>query len=901
MASNISVPLSKLLESTEGKVKPNNPSRSDYRVAFPKIKTVKIYPHNMKSYIVFQKKLAKIAEYDFIRQELKNERFTATINVTYDNNEESNHRAVINLSGRAKDHIHISSNGKIINSLNVKLKTGNILGIVNFKLKLKDKDFIKDEVLFGLIMKHIGAINPYRQAVTVSFQDTTYLAMFEQDIDGKLIEDAGYRESAIIRVNQNFMWDTVLLQNSMNCIKNEGFSENIFRFANKTNVPVTKKHFINHFCKKSEDLMPQGIGYKLVNKKWLNGPNSFLIAAKAFNKLGSIKNNFYSPYQLPNGKSYKILEIFRKYSWHAAEAINLNLYFDPINNEIIPIYMDGSPLKDIDKSPMQDIEGFQMRDIDGSPMRLFNSSLNHKKECAIKNYKLDTITIIDKFLEFYPKSNNVNACLISTIIDFYFQVPEDRPELEQQQTNVFNFHPEIPHGEKKVEHYYVKLTGKKPFYSLCKENNDCSPITEKYLKTLLSISQHQKSEQYNKLEHWINIIRFEIETTTPTVQYYKALDKTNITVPPGTTYVFDELELKYDINITLEDSKTARVIFKNSKIKSAITIRADKANLPQDQNSFVDEAERFDSMLNTACLAFYNVDFSEAELRSIGGGCEDSINLVHSTGIIKQITVDSALQDAIDLDFSSLLIRDIQVKNAGNDCIDFSAGEYNVTNLYLNTCIDKGISIGEQSNVILHHGEISSINTAIAVKDLSSLIIKRYLHIEDYKTCLHEYQKKQEFGRGQILIEVLPSCLDITNVVAMKLTQDKNIHFLKSNCKDKKNLSDNISSCILQNEIVLNRQYGANPIRQLSIKGIKNDTYVDFDFLYDENKDKTCFTKKECSLHINIDYMRPYFCSNKKDTFILQIGEYIGYSGFIFQEDFNVECKLNDRETRTKI
>ena len=36
----------------------------------------------------------------------------------------------------------------------------------------------------------------------------------------------------------------------------------------------------------------------------------------------------------------------------------------------------------------------------------------------------------------------------------------------------------------------------------------------------------------------------------------------------------------------------------------------------------------------------------------VGGGCEDSINIVNSTGSIKQIIVEDSYADAIDIDFS---------------------------------------------------------------------------------------------------------------------------------------------------------------------------------------------------------------------------------------------------------
>ena len=68
------------------------------------------------------------------------------------------------------------------------------------------------------------------------------------------------------------------------------------------------------------------------------------------------------------------------------------------------------------------------------------------------------------------------------------------------------------------------------------------------------------------------------------------------------------------------------------------------------------------------------------------GGCEDSVNIIGSTGIIEKINVNNAIADAIDLDFSNLKIKNLYVNSAGNDCFDVSGGIYSVINGNLAYC-----------------------------------------------------------------------------------------------------------------------------------------------------------------------------------------------------------------------
>ena len=124
--------------------------------------------------------------------------------------------------------------------------------------------------------------------------------------------------------------------------------------------------------------------------------------------------------------------------------------------------------------------------------------------------------------------------------------------------------------------------------------------------------------------------------------------------------------------------------------------------------------------------------------------CEDAINLLKVSGNINNINIDNSLSDALDVDFSNIDINKINIKNAYNDCLDFSFGNYVLNNTNLNSCGDKSISLGEQSNTEIDYLEISDSYTGVAIKDSSFAIIND-LFVETSKNCILAYRKKQEF------------------------------------------------------------------------------------------------------------------------------------------------------------
>jgi len=111
-----------------------------------------------------------------------------------------------------------------------------------------------------------------------------------------------------------------------------------------------------------------------------------------------------------------------------------------------------------------------------------------------------------------------------------------------------------------------------------------------------------------------------------------------------------------------------------------------------------------------------------------------------------------------------LKFNEIKILNAGNDCIDFSSGTYEIEQLYVQNCSDKGISIGERSKLKIKSSKILNSYMGVAVKDSSEASFDS-IEIENVELCISAYRKKQEFGPSYIYVKDIKCPLNSINFI----------------------------------------------------------------------------------------------------------------------------------------
>ena len=160
-------------------------------------------------------------------------------------------------------------------------------------------------------------------------------------------------------------------------------------------------------------------------------------------------------------------------------------------------------------------------------------------------------------------------------------------------------------------------------------------------------------------------------------------------------------------------------------------------------------SERINSYGLTGCLNFYNTTFENSSIKVKNGKCEDSLNIIKSKGFINNIEIDNAYSDGLDADFSNISIDLISVFNSGNDCLDVSAGEYVIKKIKAKMCGDKGVSVGEKSNMSIELLEVEDAKIGLSSKDSSITSVENYSQ-KNVKNCFEVMRKKQEFGGAKL-------------------------------------------------------------------------------------------------------------------------------------------------------
>ena len=128
---------------------------------------------------------------------------------------------------------------------------------------------------------------------------------------------------------------------------------------------------------------------------------------------------------------------------------------------------------------------------------------------------------------------------------------------------------------------------------------------------------------------------------------------------------------------------------------------------------------------------------------------EDSLNIINSEFEIKNSDFENCGYDCLDDDFGNGRMNNVSFINCGNDCTDFSGCSVEIKNVDIKNFGDKGISIGERSNLVIEDAEIigkrGDSYIGIASKDLSDASAKN-VKISEVEYGFAVYQKKPEYG-----------------------------------------------------------------------------------------------------------------------------------------------------------
>ncbi len=169
------------------------------------------------------------------------------------------------------------------------------------------------------------------------------------------------------------------------------------------------------------------------------------------------------------------------------------------------------------------------------------------------------------------------------------------------------------------------------------------------------------------------------------------------------------------------------------------------------------EFNQFNTLLEkgwtlTGAVTFYESDVAIDHCVFKNNLCEDGLNIIRSDFTLTRSMIANTFSDGFDADFCKGTIDQVRFVNTGNDGMDFSGSVILIEEATVDKAGDKGLSVGEDSDVSVRKLSIQNSNIAVAAKDLSTLVIED-IQADQCNQGFTAYQKKPEYGGAMIFVK----------------------------------------------------------------------------------------------------------------------------------------------------
>ena len=622
-------------------------------------------------------------------------------------------------------------NGYPFSSLRIDLKNGHLNNLVKFnilipKSRQSSTGDVNLELFITSLINKIGLLAPKSYLVDVEINGNPRKFLFQEILSKEFLESNNLVEGPIFKGDHRFTteqfpnkWKGDLglakLINTNYSLKNESNKElsfNALSILNSVYIESAKK--------------------KEIHKKCDNDPVSMNRAGYS-NKETELQIN----------QIYEAV-IYASQTEHSLTCDDRRFYFDPIREIFLPIYNDGKSLLDVNDSKI-------------SPFIKSSNVTNNAKLGAVK--ALNLIVKIDDELFFNELTKAGFNLDYSTFKKIKLKIINNLKALEK--TNIkekkfitSNFFQNISSDFYGKEVKLIFLTSNNILEICDFKLKNCKEQTISSNKKI--IFESLLSQDFTKLKKK-NISPFSKNYNYLFLSKEKKyslsskLHKKNIFIKEK---VNDNFFVEYNNNVNLsidKDKKHIKILLLNSNARIKIhNSFIDGWTFDVDGEKFYTENKNINFNNNlTGCLTFIDSELKNVILNSNYSLCEDGYNLIRTKGSIYETNINNSLSDGLDLDFSDINISNLNIDSSQNDCIDMSYGTYIINKAKISNCGDKGISIGEKSNVSIFSSVIKFANLGVAAKDSSKVFIKK-TNISNTKYCLAAYRKKQEFSGAYV-------------------------------------------------------------------------------------------------------------------------------------------------------
>ena len=295
---------------------------------------------------------------------------------------------------------------------------------------------------------------------------------------------------------------------------------------------------------------------------------------------------------------------------------------------------------------------------------------------------------------------------------------------------------------------------------LKKKNNDY--IKKKYLERVINNLNHLKQnflksqsiqKFYLENKNFINDEYFKYDHENKKIYFKKFIISKSIFISKhfrDYELVIKDKDLVFENNGSLIINSKFKCTSSNNNIISSISdnnfIYFFGKKTIIDNCDFVNFNHTLSSEFTTSPITFYKTNLIMKESTIINSNSEDLINIIESTVEMSDSLFKNSTSDAVDIDNSIGFIKNTRIENCGNDCLDFSSSKFEIEGLIVKNSIDKGVSIGEKSDIIIKNSYISDCSfICLAIKD-SSIVSLNKIYFKNGKVAVADYIKKKIFN-----------------------------------------------------------------------------------------------------------------------------------------------------------
>lgn len=130
------------------------------------------------------------------------------------------------------------------------------------------------------------------------------------------------------------------------------------------------------------------------------------------------------------------------------------------------------------------------------------------------------------------------------------------------------------------------------------------------------------------------------------------------------------------------------------------------------------------SFYHSGGVTFYDSRVTLKNVEVNDGFSEDGINIVGGSSFLGHCSVNDCPSDGLDIDAGQAELSDLRFDNIGNDALDVSYTQAEIDGIQIVRAFDKGISIGEKSQLNIENCKLSNCYVGIIVKDESTATIR---------------------------------------------------------------------------------------------------------------------------------------------------------------------------------